>query len=76
MEIKESSIGTMSRDWKAGEHGKDHTEFQHKKRNASGRWKVCNTRVGVKKKERWNKKKGIQEKSKKHSKLINWLWCK
>lgn len=73
--VTESSIGTMGRNWREGEHGKEHSRLQHKKRKSSGRWKICHIRVGVKWKERWNKKKGIQETSKKHSKDTIWWWC-
>ena len=76
MTILESVGSLMTRDWRKGNHGRDHTQAQHKKRKASGRWKLCNVRVKVKEKFRWNKKKGIREKSKKHSKIIELIWCR
>jgi hypothetical protein len=76
MFLSESFGSLMNRDWRKGNHGKTHTESQHKKRKASGRWKFCNIRVKIKPKLRWNKKKGIQEKSKKHSKILEIIWCR
>lgn len=76
MFLSESFGSLMSRDWKRGAHGKEHSEAQHKKRKKSGRWKLCNIRAKIKPKLRWNKKKGKLEKTKKHSKLIEIVWAK
>lgn len=76
MIYSESNVRSMGRDWKeTGDHGKVHTEEQHRKRKSSGRWKYCHMRYKIIKKGRWNKKKGIYEYSKKHSKKDIWMWC-
>lgn len=76
MIIQESSNSCMGRDWcKTGDHGKVHSERQHKKRKASGRWKYCHMRGKRKLKLRWNKKKGVQEWSTKNSKEWELIWC-
>ena len=53
-------------------HGKDVTEEQHSKNKAVH--KHNKHEVNGVKKSRWNKKHGIQEKSRKHSRAISWLY--